>query len=174
MKPVVPAALLALTLLLVACEPRNPLDWKVSADSPADFSGWCDRTYRRLPPDVAKEFATSLSALMAATPQARIKDEEVAWQNPNNPVCRQIDGRTVRDVIIEGLLERNAALLRRVNLNLDTVQRLTVQQAKLDPRSYDHERLGRMIDACRQFADLANAQVEKNSQRIAELTPPKA
>src|SRR4051812_21752695 len=50
-----------------SCQPRDPLDMKISAGSAMDFERWFDRYDSRLAPESAQEFHQALEAVLRGT-----------------------------------------------------------------------------------------------------------
>jgi len=160
----------SLSLVLFAgCQPRDPLDWKISARNHADFDDWANKNMILLPPELAKELKTSIEQIAGNTPRAAVADAEKAYYDNTDPVCRQLHHHTVRDVIISGYLVSNTVLLHRVNRELVNISKFTamLDEAGADPAKYHG--LERVIKYHQLLVDRSNSQIAANKKRIEEL-----
>ena len=110
-----------------ACTPRDPLEWKVSSATPNDFNEWSDRTSERLPPEVRRELAQAILFLrgdsgLAANPRSMFET--------HNELCLRTNGKTIRQVILEGYHVEKVFLLSRFSLEADHLAR-NVKNAEL-------------------------------------------
>lgn len=106
-------------LALAGCVPADPLDWKISAKTPAQFNEWRDEDLPRLPAEVQKEFIHTFNFFAAQTPGVTSKRMDAT----DNPLCRRLHGRTIRNVIIEGYSLETTALLSKISTTSDNLLR---------------------------------------------------
>src|ERR1051325_2435512 len=134
-------------LAWAGCRPRDPLDWKISAKTPAHFEEWRDEDLVRLPTVEQAEFNRAFSFFAATAPRA-LADKDM--DATNNPLCRRINGRTIRSVILEGLDLEKRALYARIYTESDNIARNAELTAKREDeetaKKVEKARVGQMAN----------------------------
>jgi hypothetical protein len=164
-----PAAFLTtvLALLLTACAPKNPLAWTVKAKTPEVLSEWWEKTYPKLPPELATEVNDALLSLNRAIPRGRAQVENDHY----DPVCKRLDGLTLREVLVESCRESNKSLLNRVIIETNKLQQMTATEVEGEApanRRYREE----VIAHTEKIIAAWKEQIAKNDARIQELQTP--
>ena len=158
----------AVVLLCAACQ-RHPLDLRVRAETPQEFHEWHARVMSRQRADIAEEFTESVARIVECSPHKMSLADPRMMHSREHPICRELDGRTVRDVMIAGYAAANETLLREIILESDSFV-ATLQHAELITQATkDATRVDRMVKRRSSVLDAAKAQVEANRRRIAEL-----
>jgi hypothetical protein len=164
---------LVLALLVIAasalagCTPRDPLDWKISAKTPAHFEEWRDQDLARLPEAQQAEFNRAFSFFSSTAPRAL---ESKDMNATSNPLYRRVNGRTIRSVILEGLDLEKRALYARIYTESDNM----VRNAQLTATRDDPE-TARKVEKARvgQAANIAamKLRVQEIDDRVKALSP---
>ena len=163
-----------IALWLAGCQPADPLDRKVDAATPADYNSWVAKTLPTLPENLAREFAQAIARIKEETPQFHTLRNEREFKSQSNPLCRQIDRRTLRQVIVAGCEASNVTLLRRIKLESDELLALMKRGESATVTAASETRLDQLTDFRRKALDALRAQVEANRQRIKELSAPRS
>lgn len=158
----------ALVLFTVGCR-RNPLDLEVQAETPYAFLEWQERVMARQPEGVATEFKQAVARIVAASPTKLSLHNERLLHSRQHPICRELDGCTVREVIIAGYRVANETLLRGMILGSDNLVMALKYEDTIRAATNDGGRLDRMVAQRSAMLGTAKAQVEANRRRIAEL-----
>jgi len=97
---------------LTGCQPKDPLDLKISASSPGAYNAWIERHHPYLPLEVQEEFDRSFGKLYSDTAG---KIGSTNQDRIQNWLCTRLDGRTIRTFILEGYqVEADAIRTRMV------------------------------------------------------------
>lgn len=154
-------------MLVTGCRPRDPLDWKISAKTPGHFEEWRDDDLVRLPAAEQAEFNRAFTFFSATAPRAL---DEKDMSATNNPLCRRINGRTIRSVILEGLDLEKRALYSRIYTESDNL----VRNAELTAKRDDPE-IERKVEKARtgQMANIAamKLRLQEIDERVKALSP---
>jgi len=150
---------------LVGCNRRgaDPLEWRVQGRTPRLLQNWVDETIRRMPPELAKEYSDAVVTILNLTPRPNTQKPN----EPNDPLCRRLDQRTVREIIIEAdALEinehRNTISNEYTNLTrFLQIPDLTAKQT---------ESLERRKTRSEMYIKDIEQTIARKNERIAELT----
>lgn len=159
-----------LALLALAGCARDPLARKVQAQTPEEFFAWHGRTLSRQPQAVAEEFNEALTWIVAESPSKMALDDPRMMQNRHHPICRQIDGRTLRQVIIHGYGLANQAMLRAMIQESDKLVMVANYDEQLTRGMKDTWKFDRVLTQRRETLAEVRAKVERNRRRIEALT----
>jgi len=110
--------LLTLCVVLAGCTPHDPLDWKVSAKTPEDFETWRDSHVQLLPDDLREEFTRSFGWFAKLSPGSVAPS---SFNDTTNFICRKLNGRMVRLVILEGYELETRELQARISTRSDNI-----------------------------------------------------
>lgn len=163
------AALVASALLaLTACAPRDPLDRRISAESPVDFDIWQARHLGSLPPEQAKRFRNARKELQLFV--------VTQWQGRPADVQRkhlrdQMHDFTVRDFIVQGHQLGNVRLER---LLADQSRLLAMHEEMLrGPETIDggHARVRATVEQIVSQIRELQRDIAVNDAVIRELRP---
>jgi hypothetical protein len=122
-----PLVLFAALCLAGCSRSVDPLDWKISAGDPAELEHWFAKNLHLMPPALSDEVIISFHNLKADT---------ALRGNPNTKeyrVCGRIDGRTVRELLIEGHELANRKALAGMTNQSEAVVRLLKDADTLGP-----------------------------------------
>src|SRR2546423_648274 len=92
-------------------EPADPLDRKVEADTPAEYNEWNHRTLPQLPEPLRSEFGHAFEEIVIVSGRAGTARN---LEDSTDPVCRRLNGRTVRAAILDGYRLESDRLSRRL------------------------------------------------------------
>lgn len=160
---------LGLVLFATGCARRSPLELRVRAETPYEFLEWQERVMTRQPASVAAEFKEAVARIVACSPTRMSLHDERMMHRRHHPICRELDGRTVREVIIAGYVATNEELLRGMILQSNNLIGALQYEAAVRAEKEDAGRVERMIDRRSAVLGTAKAQVAANRRRIAEL-----
>lgn len=153
-----PVSILA-ALLLAGCQPKDPLDWKISASSPDAYNVWIERHHHLLPPDLQHDFNRAFAFLRNDT---AIRFGRVDPGKIQNRLCPRLDGRSIRALILEADQVESDALRTRISVTVDDIVRNTKASESLAGRPADLQR----------FADARAGQeaaIKAMRVRLAEI-----
>ncbi len=158
----------ALALAGAGCRPTNPLDGKISAPTPAAFEAWEDQELERLGERERREFVHAFDFIASTMPAALAPADA---NKTGNPLCRRLDGRTIRSVILEGYdLEKRTLYARISNESDHLIQNASRVEKVDDPKLL--ARYDRVRDFQKSYVDQMQARLGEIERRVAELTPP--
>jgi hypothetical protein len=141
-------------LLLAGCgRGADPLDWRIEAGDVNDLNAWLNANLPLMPEEVQSELTAAIQNIQSNIP--------TTGPAGNRVLCRQLDGRSVRGVIITGYELGNSALARRIQTEDDALLGLArtgdvLPQAELD-RRVTSRRVRR--DALQKVLDKAEARL---------------
>ena len=156
---------LALTLLLLTgCGPgADPLDWKVDASDPQAMQAWFDSKIPLMPTAMGREFSVCISNIQITLPPARTKEP----LEKAHHLCARLNGKTVRDILIEGNeLSYQMILARTKNQSDELVRLIGAGEGLTD---YQRSELPDRIAAARAQLDESRQQLDRGEKRLAEL-----
>lgn len=159
-----------LALLVFAGCARDPLALKVKAETPEGFYAWHRQTLLRQPPAVAEEFNEALAWVVAESPSKMALDDPRMMDNKHHPICLQLDGRTLRQVIINGYALANQAMLRAMIQESDKLVLVATYDEQLTRGMKDTWKFDRVLTQRRESLAEVRAKVERNRRRIEALT----
>jgi hypothetical protein len=155
---------LGLLLFTTGCAPKDPLDRKVSADTPGDLVLWWDRARKHFPEEQRVEIARVIRDLQDNTPRLKAMRADDKF----DPLCKQIDGLTVREVLILGYSENNRVLRNRVLKEMGRLPALVNAGSETPERE---ARTKRAREYAAEEIDRLNRQITGNEDLIAALRP---
>lgn len=160
--------LLFLIAVLAACTPRDPLDWKIDGRNANELQGWLDHTLEKMPAPLAEEFTTAV---------VRIRDTTHGWakadpEATSNPLCLRLHGRTVRDVLVEGLQLQADDFAARVKNDKENILRFLQSTGGADLPPSDQERRQSQLARLRRQSELNERAYDALEKRIGQLLAP--
>jgi hypothetical protein len=158
----------ALVLACVACRPADPLDWKISAKTPAKFEEWQSTDLRRLPEREQQEFNRAFNFYASTSPRGLAPKD---MDETNNPLCRRLHGRTIRHVILEGYDLERRTLAARISTESDNIIRNAEQTAKIDDPA-TLQRFEKVRNLQLESIEKYKARLAEIAQRVKELSAP--
>ena len=154
---------------VLGCQRTHPLDVRVKAETPYEFLEWQEEYAQRQPQSVVFELKESVARIVATSPSKMSLTDSAMLHSKYHPICRQLHGRTVRDVMIAGYSAVNQELLRGMVLDSDNLLVTLKHQESIEASPNGTRRLERLVDRRSAMLGTAKAQVEANTRRIAEL-----
>ncbi len=151
-------------LILAGCIPSGPRDpdplaWKVEADDGNELQAWFDTNLPLMPEETARELAVCFSNIRS-----------LSYAGPNaspvakaNHLAHQLNGRTVRDLLIEGNEMGVRTLEREVDANADMLLRMVNATDGTEPR------VEAMIKRQRDRLDALKERLAKAHAHLMEL-----
>ncbi len=162
-----PLLWLSLLLLLCGCAPKDPLDRKVKATTPEEFARWWDRTQEKLPDAQRAEVYKLARYLQDSIPRTRTMRAD----DHTDPLCKRINGLTVRQLMVLGYEESSHNTRARLILETGKLPHLvTAVSESEDAATRDYAQ--RMLDFTREQIARWNEVIASNDRRIAELNAP--
>lgn len=160
---------------LAGCQPRDPLDLKISAGSAEAFDRWLDRYDPRLSPDAAHEFHQALEAVYRGTLTADNRNYGPGVRFRTDAFFKKIDGRTVRQIIADGYFLTNTNLRRSIANELDNMQRnLTRAARNPDANATDGANLQELVKRQEARIEKLKTELTTNEWRVAQFTTSEA
>jgi CRISPR/Cas system-associated protein endoribonuclease Cas2 len=156
------AAAVLFAVAVAGCQPRDPLDMKISAQSPDDFNRWTDTHDSRLPPEAAQEFHRAFARLQQGTLAGDSQGAAAA-------LCRKLDGRTVRQVIADGYFMANTSIRRSILNELDNVQRNLARAQRPEASAQEVETLQELVKRQEAGIEKLRSQLTTNEWRLAQF-----
>ncbi len=106
------------TILFAGCAPSaDPLDWKIEADDIDELNVWLRDTLPLLPDDLKAEVEASIGNIQSSLSEKGDVARALA-------LCRRLDGRSVRFVVINGYEIGNDILTARIQNESEALLRL--------------------------------------------------
>lgn len=157
--------LLAAALAVTSCTPRDPLDWKIDGRNAEEIQSWIDHQLEKMPAPLADELAVAL---------VRIRNATHGWNKAdplatNNPLSLRLHGRTVRDVLLEGLRLEADDYAARAKNDKDNILRFLKNVEDIDLDAPQHERLRRQLDRLQRQSEINVRAYEALEKRIGQL-----
>lgn len=148
--------------MLAGCakRPADPLEWKLTGDRPAKLQEWIDTNLPLMTPQLGGEFSASVRNI-----QANIRGTDPVR---NAAVLYQkLNGRTVREILIEGHeIARDLTLAR---LNRESHNLLQLVNLSSDLTAAEKERRETQLTARRNYIARLQETLDKGDSRLAEL-----
>ena len=158
-------SLSVLVLFLCGCAPKDPLDRKVKASTPEEFAHWWDRTQAKFPDAQRAEIYKLARYLQDSIPRVR----SMRADDHYDPLCKRINGLTVRQLMILAYEESSYNIRTRVILETGKLPHLVdavADSADADRRDYAQNILTFTQERIASWKETISA----NERRIAELT----
>jgi hypothetical protein len=153
-------------LMVAGCAPKDPLDWKISADTPDDFNIWCQRKTDRLPQNLIIELNTSFEIISNEVEPNRA----VVHDNGYDPFCQRVNHHTIRDIIVDAYQIADESLLgemiRTQDAKINNINRSTSVGTVAE-----QDRFKQTIDYQQKRIDELDKELRHNRARIKELEP---
>lgn len=160
---------LLVLLLGAGCHRPEPLETRVSAETPQEFFAWQERTRPRLPAEVAAEFEAAIDRLVRFSPSKMKLNDAGMLRSRFHPICRAIDGRSLREVMLLGYEAENTELLRGIILNSESLAAIVQLPQAVEGTREQQRAIEGMVSRRTATLEAARARVEANRQRSAEL-----
>lgn len=160
-------ALAVVGLIVAGCSPRDPLDRVVKAHSPAELKAWLSTVDAEVDPALAREIRQVFTYLATDTPRYRQPTTEFEMHRAGNPLCRRVNGRRLREVMIDGYSARIDTLSLQNNIDTENLVRLA---AVANPER--SEAFQRRADEVRAIITQRDQRIRGYRERIASLQAP--
>jgi hypothetical protein len=153
--------------MLASCakKPADPLEWKLTGDTPAKLQEWLDTNLPLLTPELGGELAASVRNIKA----------NIHGTDPVRSAAalyQKLNGHTVREIVIEGHKIGRETLLAR--LDRESYNLLQLVKMSADLTAAEKERMETQMTARRNYIAKLQETLGKIDSRLAELTPPPA
>jgi hypothetical protein len=158
-----------LPLVLFAClglagcsRSADPLDWKIQAGHPAELQNWMAGSIWSKSPALAGELTVCLTNIRTDTsvgPSGKQKDYRF---------CQRVDGRTVREALIEGHELANRTMRASITSESDAVVRLLGTADTLSPEEL--RKCEAVMNAHLAAKEMWTQRLKQSEKRIAELS----
>lgn len=159
--------LLAAIFGVTGCTPRDPLDREVEGRTLAELEVWLVSTKRDVDAELAQEIDLVFVNLAANTPRFHRPKNERDLHDRGNALCRRVNGRRLRDVMIDSYEAANTALTLQNNIDAENLLRLSA--VVNTDRSEAFERRAEFV---KQEIEKRDAQIRRHRERIAQLRGP--
>jgi hypothetical protein len=147
-------------LLLAGCSrSADPLDWKIEAGDPTEMQAWLGKHLPAMPAAVSRELNVCINNISLKLPPARTG----APAEKVNRLCQRLDGKTVREVLIEGNELSYQMLLARTKTLSDDILRLTNVTERLTDAQEEQ------LAEIRVSLGQTKTQLDRAEKRVAEL-----
>lgn len=156
---------LGLLCVLFAClatgcnRPPDPLDWKISGDTPGEIDVWFHENLPLMPEELAAELTNCVRNIQLLTPTGINADGKDRARN----LTRRLDGKTVRAVLIEGTEIENRTLVAKLQTQADFISRFIQRNEELNA-----EQMSAIADR-KQLMERIKGHIAKSDARLAEL-----
>jgi hypothetical protein len=157
----------AVCFLILGCTPRDPMDWKVQAHTLSKLDDWWTENRELLPPETASELHDAFNVIAGTTFR---EDNDKAMDNPNDPLCRRLDGRKIRDIIIEGHQIADESLLSKIIREQDVLAS-NIQMSNSGSTTSQSDYLAQTIRYQQQHINELNRLLQHNQTRLKVLAP---
>lgn len=150
---------------LTGCNRRgsDPLEWRVRGRTPELLEIWVNESIERMPTELGKEYSAAVVTILNLTPRPPTQKRD----DSSDPLCRRLDGHSVREIIIEAdELEVNE-LRNRISLEYSNLTRLMQYPNLTAEQTASLERRQKRTEA---FIKGLEEQIARKNARIAELT----
>jgi hypothetical protein len=157
-----PGKILLLSLAVFAlggCRPKDPLDWRISASSPADFNDWSDRNTPLLPAETRRELGRAIQFLLG---DSGLSNRSSSMASTRNPFCIRIDRQTVRAAILDGYFAEKKFLSNRIVLE---VEHIAATEARMDSVRDDSPEMAQFTRS----VNFKHALIQNMELRVAEI-----
>lgn len=154
-------------LLACGCSPRDPLDREVEARTLAELQIWLAETQRDVDAELAQEIDLVFVNLAANTPRFQKPRHERDMHARGNALCRRVDGRRLRDVMIDSYQAANTALTLQNNIDAQNLLRLSGVVNTDRAEAFDQR-----AEYVKQEMEKRDAQIRRNRERIEQLRGP--
>lgn len=121
-------------VLAAACARTDPLDAAIDAASMNQFLGWKERHVAPLGESLAQEFAAAVEAIKMDTPDFRAPSTPADLRSSRNALCLRLDGRRLRDVLVEGYGLINETLRQKIYLDQRSLNVVRLRMSEADAR----------------------------------------
>ncbi len=161
--------LFAVVLLGAGCHPDNPLDERVSARRPLDYTMWRARIADRLDATQAQELDAMVEEIRLGI---MVEGRATGSEAIDEALRQQIDGRTLREVLVSGYEKKWQRLdLEKVRTEefADKDAQLRFKPGDEESRAYIDGVVGKMKT---RLAEIA-LEMETIDRRLKELGGPK-
>jgi hypothetical protein len=159
-------SLWSISILLCGCAPKDPLDRKVKAGTPAEFARWWDRTREKLPDEQRAEVFKVIRYLQDSTPRLKAMRADDHY----DPLCKKIDGISIRRLLVLGYENSNDNLQSRILLETGKLPQLVTAISESDD-PVRREYTDSVLRYTRERIDDWKATIAENDRRIAQLIP---
>jgi len=165
------AAMMLMLLTVVfggsGCTPRDPLDREVEGRTLAELRSWTIKIKREVDPELAQEIDLVFVNLAANTPRFVRPQNERDLHARGNALCRRVDGRPLREVMIDSYEAANTALALQNNIDAQNLLRLSgvVNVDRIDA-------FERRADFVKEEMARRDEQIQRNRERIEQLRKP--
>ena len=155
------------SLLICSCRPKNPQEWTVHGPTPLKLEKWWEENRDLLPPQTARELREAIYIISSTTVRP---NTDYLTNDSNDPLCRRVDGRKVRDILIEGYQISDESLLNKINIEETYLEQNIRRSARTDSAP-KQKQFDQTIRYQRQYIDKLYQTLRHNETRLKELAP---
>lgn len=137
--------------------PANPLDWRISAETPLEYNNWLAEVAMQMPADTQEEFVHAFDELVVVSGHAGIARGP---NDTNDPLCRRLNHRTVREVLLDGYDCETTRLKNRIALDSELLLHDLNSEAASDPRT---------VARAEAMAKSRQNEIAADKKRLAEI-----
>jgi len=153
---------LATGLVLAGCtRSADPLEWKIRADDPGELQNWLGKNLLAMPLDLAAEAVVCINNIRADTSQGPTGKQR------DYRLCQRINGRTIREALIEGHELADRMLQARIANESDAVVSLLSSADQLGPE--DLKKREALMNAHLAAKGKWEQELTRGERRIASL-----
>jgi hypothetical protein len=155
--------------LLVGCgRPADPLDWKIDAPTPGRFNAWAEESLPYLTSDIRSEFNHVWHEFVLVGGRA---GSARSMDDSSDPVCRRINGRTIRQALEYGYELERDRLNRKIDLESELLLH-DLEKSNTDENAFTPNGAPAVIAFRRREIEQTKHRVEEVSVRLKELGAP--
>lgn len=154
------------------CGPKDPLDMKVSARNPDDYASWIEAKESRFTEEMMKDFAFAISVIKENTPKGDSRSPDLTVRDGSAEICRKINGRTVRQVILDGYYAANMTMQRTMSNELENLQRNIKRSQEPGLGEKELRRFEATIKSQQDMIERTKTQLSINQKKVERLTVP--
>lgn len=162
-------ALVALiaAVLGAGCTPRDPLDREVEGRTLAELEIWLINTKHEVDAELAAEIDLVFVNLAANTPRFRRPQNERDRHTAGNALCLRVNGRRLRDVMVDSYEAANTALTLQNNIDAQNLLRLSAVVNTDRAEAFEQR-----ADFVKREMEKRDEQIRRHRERIAQLRRP--
>jgi hypothetical protein len=153
--------------LLAGCtRPSDPLDWKIDAPTPGRFNAWAQESLPYLTSDLRDEFNHVWHEFVLAGGRAGYAR---SMDDSSDPVCRRINGHTIRQALQYGYELEKERLNRKIDLESELLLH-DLQKSNADENSSAPDGSAALIALRRREIEQTKHRVEEVTARLAQIS----
>jgi hypothetical protein len=153
--------------LLAGCtRPADPLDWKIDAPTPGRFNAWAEESLPYLTSDIRGEFNHAWHEFVLAGGRAGYAR---SMDDSSDPVCRRINGHTIRQALQYGYELEKDRLNRKIDLESELLLH-DLQKNNAEENAPASDRSAALIARRRREIEQTKHRVEEITARLAQIS----